>query len=391
MRRTLYLILLLILSSGFANSAPGPDRGLPDFQYTGKRHSPETVGWVRDILQSQFPVSVRQAETLLELRLDPERLDLILADIPADKRKVTPRMGVHGIEHPILVAYLEPVLRGDFPDSDALRMTLTHEVIHALVRQNIDHADYTRLPEWFQEGIPNFLMGQALDKMLTKAAIGYENPYAVLGGFEGDHFAIPEVTGGFFFAELEARVGRPGLISFIHGVLAGASLERGFEAVSLLDAEMSAIERKEALATVWAGARQRASDALEDHTQAVAGPFFECKRLYDGGKRDKGAAATACFKELIAVHPGSYAAEVSRYWLAKSHYRRGEPDLALEELEAFDACRLNYGLLDNSRYLRILLYEQLGFRPELIESCRQYLELFPDGADFAKVRKITAE
>ena len=79
------------------------------------------------------------------------------------------------------------------------------------------------------------------------------------------------------------------------------------------------------------------------------------------------------------------------YWLAKCHFHRRESELALKALNTFDGYRRKYGLLDNSRYYRILLYRDLGQRQELKEACRQYLELFPDGADLAKVRKIAAD
>lgn len=42
------------------------------------------------------------------------------------------------------------------------------------------------------------------------------------------------------------------------------------------------------------------------------------------------------------------------------------------------------------RYYRIRLLERAGSVPELREACAEYLDLFPDGADNAKVREILA-
>jgi hypothetical protein len=388
--RSFWLSVLLTLSAGSVDVAGSPmvSAHPAPFRYIGTRHSAETVQRALAIVEPRIPQAIRQAETLLAMRLDPERLDLFLEDIPTANRGVTPRMRMQGVDRQALLVYLEPLLRGDYHDEHGVLVSLTHEMVHAVLRQNIDHAHYVRLPEWFQEGIPHFLLAQSLDKMVALAAINYENPYSVLGGFEGEHFALPEITGGYFFHELESLVGRDGVRDFVGGVLAVGAVDAGFEAVGLLDPEMSESERIEARDAVWSGARQRARQSLERETQDVAGAFFHCKDLYTRGKQDNGTAAISCFEELVATYPGTYAAEVSMYWLAKCHFKRRSAQAALDALEIFDGYQRNYGLLDDSRYYRILLYRELEWHEECKESCRQYLELFPDGAAIAQVREI---
>lgn len=387
MRRFVLWPILILAAAGLAGA--GAQAGsLPAVKYVGSRHAAPTVQRALDLVEPLVPEAVRRAETSLEMKLDPDRLEILLQDIPAGRGRTTYKMQVRGVSHPILLVSLEPLLRGDYHDADAVLLTLTHEMIHALIRQNIAHADYARLPEWFQEGVPHFLLGQSLDKMIEIAAIDYENPYAALGGFEGDRFALPEVTGGFFFQELDARLGRQGVRNFILGVVSARSIDGGFEAVALMDPEMSDEERILVAEEVWTGARQRAREQLETATREVAEAFFQCRELYNGGKQDNGLAAIACFENLMASYPGTYAAEVSMYWLAKCHFKRRSARRALEALDAFDGYRRTYGLLDDSRYYRILLYQELDMQAEWAEACRQYLELFPDGGAIEKVINI---
>ena len=210
--RTLVFFLLMILSTSAACPAFAQQSSAHFYplQYIGKQHAPETVEPVRTIITGLLPKAIDQAETLLEMTLDTERLDVYLQDLPADKSNGTNWTAIQGADHPILVVYVEPVLRGDFHDSDANLQALTHEMIRALMRQNIDYAEYCRLPEWFQEGVPHFLLDRLPDNRQSQAAIGYENPYAMLGTFAADQFSIPEVTGGFFLTELDGAGGEVG-------------------------------------------------------------------------------------------------------------------------------------------------------------------------------------
>ena len=116
MSRSLYgIIFLATLLGGLVHAASLPERNLADFQYTGKRHSPEKVEQVLEMIQPLLPEAVQKAESLLEMVLDSERLDLFMTDLPTRKRGLTRKMGVAGIDHPVLLVYIDPVLRGDYP------------------------------------------------------------------------------------------------------------------------------------------------------------------------------------------------------------------------------------------------------------------------------------
>lgn len=389
--RTSLLIVAVALLAGIGTAAaPARSAGAPVLPYRGARHDDETVDRARALVEPLLPRAVAAAESLVGLRLDPDRLDPFLQDIPTAKSRLVPRMRVTGAERQRLIVYVEPLLRGDFPDEAAVLRTLTHEMIHVLIRQNVEPGVYRRLPEWFQEGVSHFLLDQSRDKMRVLTAIHDENPYRGLEGFDKDHTAYPEVTGGYACAELAASPAPRALGEFVRAVLRDGTVDAGFEALEVLDAEMSVLERQEAREAFWSRARLRALSDLEAETTLVAEPYRRCRELYRQGARSR-LEAIECFEELVAAYPGTYAAEAGMYWLGKCRYHRRESELALEALDAFDAYRLDYGLRDDLLYYRLLLYRDLDLRERVAVACEEYLGLYPDGGHLEKVEKICQE
>ena len=99
-------IILIAVVSGYGY----PLQPIPDFQYRGNRHSGETVQRALGIVEPLVPEAIRQAEAYLERRLDLERLDLFLEDIPTSGGRITPKMRVQGVAHPILIVFVEVCL-----------------------------------------------------------------------------------------------------------------------------------------------------------------------------------------------------------------------------------------------------------------------------------------
>lgn len=389
MRRTsplpgLALVVALAIPTLAAAAAPPID--LP---YAGQRHGPERVESARARVIAQLPAAIERAESLFGRPLDRHRVAFRLQDIPVRRRaQVTPFMQVRSGDPLQLIVYVEPVLRGSYPDEAALQTTLTHELLHVLARQASDPAGYRQLPEWFQEGVAVHLTGQLRGKMIRRAAIEWADPEAPFAGFGGDPEVNPQITGAALCAVIDERVGRTAWLRFVHGALESGSVAHGLEGIDLMNAEMSIVEREAAWAALWDAAEQRARADLAAWTGGLTGRYAGCMRRYENGDEDHGDEAIACFESLIADHPRTWAAEAATYWLAKCHYKRGETAAALAGLDRFDAAGRSFGLLDNARYYRIRLLRRIDSVPELRQACQEYLELFPDGADFAKVREI---
>lgn len=389
MRRTAARLGLILAVAATATTVDGGPAPVPEMPYAGTRHAAARVEEARARVLARLPAAIERAEEQFGRELDRRRVTFRLQDIPVRRRaRTTPFMRVRAGEPLQLVVYLEPVLRGSYRDSTDLQATLTHELIHVLARQMADPADYRRLPEWFQEGVAVHLAGQLRDKVLTLVAIRHDEPEAVLAACEGKPEQSPQIAGAFFCAAVEARAGRDQWRRFVYGALETGSVLHGLEAIDLMNAEMSVGEREAVWAELWAAAAQRARADLSAWSGGLVGRFADCMQRYESGGEDRGAAAIACFESLIADHGGTWAAEAATYWLARCHYRRGEAAAALAGLERFERAGRRYGLLDNARYYRIRLLQRIESVPELREACREYLELFPDGADIAKVREM---
>ncbi len=167
------IIIAASISSGIGSSRA--NEGFP-LLYQGKRHPPATIEAIRSQIEPMIPTAIDQAQSLLDLTLDHECISFLILDISPGKKKINRRMATFGVAAPVVGIFVEPLLRGSFSGDQDVQRTLTHEVMHALVRQNIPHEDYALLPEWFQEGIPHFLLDIGDKKLTSAIALAWKNP-----------------------------------------------------------------------------------------------------------------------------------------------------------------------------------------------------------------------
>lgn len=390
----LFLVLCFLIPS----LALGKDK--IELKYSGSVHDSATVEPVLRQVSPLIPIAITSAEDLLGLVLDSSRIRIQLADIVAKGGGRTLKMRTSGSDTITILVFIEPILRGYLRDTDDILTTLTHEVIHAIVRQHIPARTYGDFPKWFREGVPNYLLGQGEERLFSGLPVKYKNPYELIGGLERHtHFAEPEITGFFFFAQMDERIGGDGLKKFIGDVLDSRSIAGGLSGLSLQElgvsntdtrkfGDLSEIERNESLELFWRDARQRAQAIISDHIDAVAQPLFECMTLYFQG-RSQNQKAMGCYQELISTFPATYAAEVSHYWLAMCYYRISEWENSRSLLAKFVDFNRDYGLLDDVRYYELMIQLRLyGKTPELLHAAEDYLRLFPEAKPAKKVQNL---
>jgi tetratricopeptide (TPR) repeat protein len=223
------------------------------------------------------------------------------------------------------------------------------------------------LPKWFREGIAVYLCDQGRDKLLNPLPQFWADTDTLLSGFAGDHQEFKYVTGYYFFAELQARTGREGLLGFVQKVIAGQSLDQALAKLPVSEAEL------------WDGARERAAADISGLTAEVGPLFKECMLLYEQGKKSR-IETMACLKTLMDEYAGTYAADCAHYWYGKCAFHKGQHDLAREYFDSFLSFDQRFGLLAKVWQLRFLM--------DTRDSLEQYLALFPEDEAPAKLRDI---
>ena len=390
--------LVLSLCFLIPSTATGDDGS--DLKYGGKLHDSATVASVQKQVGPLIPEAITSAENLLGLSLDPGRLRIQLDDVVKKGGGRTLKMRTIGSDTITIQVFIEPILRGSLRDTDDILTSLTHEIIHAIVRQHIPPSAYGNLPKWFREGVPHFLLEQGEERLVNGLGAKYMNPYALLGGLERrTHFAEPEIAGYFFFSQMNDLIGHDGLQRFIRDVLYSKSIDGGLGGLSLQElgissedtrkfAALSEIERRDGLDRFWQNAHRRARAVLSGYIDEVAQPLFECMTLYFQG-RSRNQITTNCFQELIAEFPESYAAEISHYWLAMCIYRIPDLEKCQPYFSTFVDFEKDYGLLDDVRYYELVIIRRSGGEPaEMLRAVEEYLRLFPDAKKAKYVEKM---
>jgi len=348
--------------------------------YKGKLQDEEAISSVRQEITRLIPNAVAAAESLLNFPFDWQRIDFELTDSARGQTSQgqtshISRMATYGIEFPIVAIRVQPILRGDYADSNAVFETLTHEMIHAIIRQNIPHDDYHMLPEWFQEGVPTFLVQQGEGKLLITLAIKWDNPVSILEAFDQRNKRMPYLTGYFFFAELDNRLGRMGTQAFIRNVLLSYSITAACDSLQIEEND------------IWQHAKRRASFRIQSLSEDVGSQLRDCMKLYQEGQSRENESQK-CFQELIEQHPETYAGQVAHYWLAKIYMHRHKNDQARFWFDRFLQFPVRYGLYDNVRYFRIRILMEEKKYEQAKQLCEQYLLYFPDGDNYEKAKDV---
>ena len=390
----------ILLSLCFLIPSIAIGAGSIDLKYEGNAHDSTTVESVHQQVSPLIPEAITSAEDMLGLALDPGRFRIELHDIVKKGGGRTLKMRTTGGDTLTVYVFIEPILRGYLRGANDILESLTHEIMHVIIRQHISPKAYGKLPVWFREGIPHFLLAQGEERLVNGLGKSYKNPYALLGGLGSRaHFAEPEIAGYFFFAQLDEQIGHDGLQRFIHDVLDSHSIDGGMSGLSLQDlgisgedtrkfADLSEIEQRESLAGFWENANRRAETVLFAYIDEVAQPLFECMTLFYQG-RNRNQIATDCYRELIAEYPESYAAEISHYWLAYCFYRISDFDTSRLYFSKFVEFERDYGLLDDARFYELMILKRSGGQDaEVLREAENYLRLFPDAKQAKNVRKM---
>ncbi len=269
----------------------------------------------------------------------------------------THRVGAEEFQHVDL--YTEYFVSGDAD----LQTVVTHELVHAVMRERLGQTRYERLPLWLREGLAVYVADEG-ERHLHRTLLACEKVGALVVGLaqttrtvhlypyawlaveylvsKGGPTTLPRLMKGL----LDDRNGKR-LLGRIHGE-GYAAFERGV--------------RKHATARIRAAAA-----GLDDIKRA--------RRLYRGKHFPKARAACAAF---MKKHPSSAFAPTARYLDARCWFREGSFDRA----EAgFRRClatdRGRSGWVDECHlFLGIALLEQA--RPEEgLVMLRAYLDLHP--------------
>lgn len=362
-------LIVALAAPSVAEAGPAPP-----LAYAGSAHPDTLVAQVRLQVEPLLEDAIRQAQELTGFALDREQVAVRLDDLPQRPGNRARKMSTSYGGEPEVIVFVEPLLRGDFPDADALRRSLVHEFIHVLVRQQMSSREYGDLPKWFREGVPQYLLDQGRDRLLDSLEFYWRNPYAGLGGLLKVHFPEPEIAGYFLLAELDHRSGPQGVRDFVHRALAAGKVEDPPQ-------------------ELWDAAFARGVACLETIILPVAQEYHDCRVLYDRGRPPAGKAdlAESCFRDLIETYPGTYAAELSHYWMAMCCYRNQRLEEAERWFAEFARLPRNYGLLDNTAYYRLLiLCRGAGRTPAAQQAIGNFLRHFPDSHyrdDVAKLGK----
>lgn len=390
------LLGLLLLFSALPSVGVLADEDY-ELTYEGTAHDAATVESVRDRVARLIPGAIREAESLIGHPLERDRCRVQLHDARSKSGR-TLKMRVTGRDTLTLLVFVEPILREYLRDDDDIRVTLAHEFIHVIVRQQVAPEVYFGLPTWFREGITNFLLRQGEERLVNGLGKYYKNPYALLGGLHpGTNYAEAEIAGYFFFDLLGDRLGHDGIVRFVDNVLSTGSTDDGMTGFPLGELtgsgqdtrryeDLTPAERREFVDGFWLDANQRAQAVLARHTAEVAGPLFECMSQFHSGRHRE---AAGCFQALISEYPDSYAAEIGYYWLAACYRRMKEYDRARYFLEAFIDSEHDFGLLDDARYDEIMIRYRSGGEPETVRrDAENYLRLFPEAKHARDARKL---
>lgn len=362
-------IVLLACIPIFAHSA---DDTIP---YQGTALGDTALYRIRSLVSSVDGLAVKIAEEQTGFRLDPSRLRLVLVDVPVGLTTFHSSMRTSGYDTVTISVLAQFWLRSAGKDSTAALQTLTHEYVHAILRQNMQAEHYKPLPKWFKEGLAVYIAGQHLDKLWVALARNWQNPESMYEGLEDRSTAGPYLIGSWWFTALEKNYGPDTTQLFLDALVREHNL---YDASVALGCDIE---------EVWRMAELSAESEVQDSMDIVGALLRDCLYL----RSDEPDQCRKCLGKLIKGHPDTYAAEYSLYWAAKLSYQQQYVKDAREYLERLSSCRRDYGFGDNSLYLHLKIAIDSNQTEEAGRYCEEYFTLWPDGNYWGRVQLMCQE
>lgn len=332
--------------------------------YRGRyRHDPRFEDTFGDL-----EAAVAKALRIIEDRLGIEpkgraRIHVYVQDADPERfghdraRCRTHRVGDDEYQHVDL--YTEYFVSGDAD----LQTVVTHELVHAVMRERMGRTRYERLPHWLREGLAVHVADEG-ERHLHRTLLACEQVDALMIGLDRAKRSVRTYPYAWLAIEhLRAKGGPATLHRLLKGLIDGRDTKRLLGRID--GGGYAAFER---------GVRKHAAKRIEAAARGLA-DIKRARRLYRGKHFAKARAACRAFLE---EHAGSAFAPTARYLTARSWFREGRFDRAEAGFRAClarDAGRS--GWVDECHlFLGIALLEQARAEEGLV-MLRAYLDLHP--------------
>jgi len=316
----------------------------------------------------RLPVTAARSLRRIEDRLGikpahPGRIHVYVRDADTARfghdraRCRTRAAGSEEIQHVDL--YAEYFVSGD-ADLDTV---VTHELVHAVMRQGMGRKAYVRLPHWLREGLAVHTAGEG-ERHLRRTLLACEQVDSLMTGLVENSRSVRMYPYAWLaVAYLVERGGPTALRRLARGLLAGRDPKSLIGQVT--GGSWTAFRKG---VKVYAGKRIREAAAGLDDIKRT-------RRLYRAGRYAK--ARTAC-SAFLAAYPHSAFSPTARYVRARCWYREGhfaEAAAGFRDCLATDIGRS--GWVDECHlYLGIALCEGAAAK-EGLSVLRAYVELHP--------------
>jgi tetratricopeptide (TPR) repeat protein len=275
--------------------------------YAGRFEDHPRFGPVFGDLDAEVRKSLAAIEQALGLAPGNEgRIHVFVRDA-ADRPRSTDRARcytrtVGGEEFHRVELYAEYFLSGDSEHS----IVLTHELVHAVMRERMGRRDYERLPYWIREGLAVHAAGEGRGH-LRRTLIATQDPDELLTGLMGRVRSLQMYPYAYLGVSLiEAKGGDGALRRFVQGLLAG-------------EHPRAVIHRITGLA--WSdylkALRHFARARIEEEATGLA----EIRAALRNYRRGRFARARSAFEAFTRTHAASAFAATARYYVARCWFR----------------------------------------------------------------------
>jgi TolA-binding protein len=367
--RTLGLCVLLAASvlcgSGATEARAGPSVGPVRVHmdaYDGRFEGHPRFHVAFGDLERQVERSLGIIEERLGLVPEDEgRIHVYVRDAARDARHADRARchtrSVGGQEFHRVELFAEYFLSGD---SD-LPIVLTHELVHAVMRERMGQRAYERLPHWIREGLAVHVADEG-ERHLRRTLIATENVDKLLTGLMGRERELIMYPYAYLGVDyLQEKGGENALRRFVKGLVAGQHPRAMVKRITEL-------EWPEFLKRLRGFARKRVQSEAKG-----LGDIRAALRQYRRGRYTRAREALEAFTKKYA---GSAFAATARYYAARCLFKSG----SYEEAEAaFAHCiekDLGYsGWIDECYLFRGIALHEQERDDEAIETLTTYLDL----------------
>ncbi|MDA1194196.1 MAG: hypothetical protein O2894_03350 [Planctomycetota bacterium] len=275
-----------------------------------------------------------------------------------DRARCTTRR-VEGQDYQHVDLYAEYFVSGDAD----VETVLTHELVHAVMRDRMSRSAYERLPPWLREGLAVHVADEG-ERHLHRTLLACERVESLLTGLSsGARSVLTYPYAGLAIDCLVARAGPDALPRLAAALVAGTAPTRAVEDVAGVS---------------FAAFRTEVDAFARERIEAAAAGLDEIQRARRLFRLRKHALARTACDAFLACYPDSAFAPTARYVNARCWYRDGrlaEAEAGFRDCLAKDAGRS--GWVDECHlYLGLACLEQ-GRAADARATLSDYLDFHP--------------